>query len=156
LGGRKASSQRFGRKPCHVCQVQFQLFSFGNSVNVYPVQFLLFSLCNSVTVCNHSFETVSPENSSINLFLLRKFFQWTTVSIRYTCRKKREKNSGYLQSIFVALQNIIQITIMYFFFQSENGGQRKKTDLPTLFWKHTENPKDYRRARHHVQQIKLY
>jgi hypothetical protein len=75
LGRREASSQRFGRKPCPVCQVQFQLFSFGNSVTVYPVQFLLFSLYNSVTVCNHSLsETVSPNNSSINLFLLRKFF----------------------------------------------------------------------------------
>ena len=86
--------------------------------------------------------------------MLRKFFQWITISISYTCKKKREKNNDYLQSIFVALQNNIQITIMYFFFQFENGGQRKKTDLPSLCWKHSENPNDFRRVGHHVQQIK--
>lgn len=53
-------------------------------------------------------------------------------------KQKEKKTIVYLQSISVSLQNNIKITIKYFFFQSENEGGRKDTDLLTLFWKQTE------------------
>lgn len=64
-------------------------------------------------------------------------------------KQKEKKIEVYLQSIFVALQNNIKITIKYFFFQSEDGRKKKKTGLPTLFWKHRK-PKPFNSTKHNV------
>lgn len=94
LGEREASSERLGRKPCPVCHVQFLLFS--SVIVLLFIQFTFYcvqSVINSVTVCNHSlFETVSPENSVINLFIFCKFFQSIPV-LSDTHSEKRGKRT---------------------------------------------------------------